>query len=116
MINNKYKNNRDHKQTCPKCKSAIWKTQIEGLERSLSIMPLDLLGELKAKIARRPTFSIKISFGKLRGHFRYPYHMKAERKPLEVVVTIHVCGEDYATTHPEYETRVAYVIPEEPEF
>jgi hypothetical protein len=113
MISNKRK---EQPPTCNKCKSAIWKIQVSGVERKLSTVNLDLAGELRAKLARQQTFKIKKINGKLEGHYRDLYNIKAGRKPGDIIVTTHECGQDHAMIHPQYETRITYQIPEEPEY
>jgi len=116
MINNKHKKQKEPLPTCNKCKSAIWKIQVSGVERKLSTENLDLAGELRAKILGQQTFKIKKVNGKLEGRYRDLYNIQGGRKPGDIIVTTHQCGEDYRTKHPEYPTRITYQIPEEPQF
>jgi len=113
MTSNKRK---EQPPTCNKCKSAIWKIQVSGVERKLSTVNLDLAGELRAKLAQQQTFKIKKVNGKLEAQYRDLYNIRGGRKPGDIIVTTHECGQDHAMTHPDYGTKITYQIPEEPQF
>lgn len=116
MISNKYTKQKDHEQRCNKCKSAVFKIQISGVVRELSVESLSVLGELQAKLAKKQTFQIKKVAGKMTGDYRDIYKIQGGRKPNYVVVTTHECGLDFAKVHPDYEIKINYEIPEEPQF
>ena len=90
-----------------------------GMLTTLDVDPLDLLGEIQAKLAGRRTYQIRRHDEGFRASLRTRYNIEPDDHNTKTILALHECQTDtmIATGHPNYfASRYTQEIPERPAF
>lgn len=109
-------NRKAQPATCRNCGSATWELRDEiGRIQTLGTNPLDGLAELKAKLARLPTWRVWKHGTTFEIHQRGNTDLASPDRNFPILAN-HQCNLDFALEHPDYFPSLKYTSHEEPQF
>ena len=105
--------------SCHKCHLPTWTLWVGGILTNLDVEPLDLVGEIQARMAGRRTYHLRKYDQAFRAISRNHLNMKAGDHNLKTILADHACQTDkmIAEGHPNYfANRYELVTTERPQF
>lgn len=97
--------------SCHTCQAPIWKLWVDGIDTRLGVDPLDLTGEIQARLDGRRTYHLKRHDRTFMAIARDRYNIEPGDHDTKIILALHKCdlGSMIATGHPNY-FRTRYEI------
>lgn len=107
------------KDSCDKCRASIWTGWVTGILTKTDVEPLDLMGELRARLAGRATYQAKKHDQSFKLVKRDQFNIQPDDHNHKTILALHECNPTGMITegHPNYfANRYELVITERPPF
>ena len=107
------------KDSCDKCRAPIWTGWVTGILTKTDVEPLNLIGELRARLAGRATYQIRKHDQGFKLVRRDQFNITPEDHNHKTILALHECDPTgmIATGHPNYfASRYELVTTERPPF
>lgn len=105
--------------SCHKCHAPTWTAWVTGILTTVNVEPLDLTGELRARLAGRATYQIRKHDQGFKLVRRDQFNISPEDHNHKTILALHECDTTgmIATGHPNYfASRYELVTTERPPF
>lgn len=105
--------------SCRTCRAPTWTMWVDGILTNLDVEPLDLIGEIQARLAGRRTYQIRRHDQGFRASPRNQFNIQPGDHDTKTILALHECRTDsmIATGHPNYfASRHELVKTERPPF
>jgi len=105
--------------SCHKCQSPTWTLWVGGILTTLGVEPLDLTGEIRARLAGRRTYQIRRHDQGFRASVRSQFNIQPDDHNHKTILALHECDPTgmIAEGHPNYfASRYELMTTERPPF
>lgn len=105
--------------SCRACRAPTWTLWVDGILTTLGVEPLDLVGEIQARLSGRRTYQIRKHDQGFRASVRNQFNIEPEDHNRKTILALHECDPTgmIAEGHPNYfASRYELVTTERPPF
>jgi hypothetical protein len=105
--------------SCHKCHAPTWTLWVEGILTTLDVDPLDLIGEIQARLSGIRTYQIRRHDQGFRASIRHHLNIQPDDHNHKTILALHECDPTgmIAQGHPNYyANRYELVTTERPPF
>ena len=105
--------------SCHKCHAPTWTLWVGGILTNLDVDPLDLVGEIRARLAGHRTYSLTRHDKTFKAHTRHHLNIKPGDHDTKTILALHECDTTgmIAEGYPNYfASRYELVTTERPPF
>ena len=105
--------------SCRTCRAPTWTLWVGGILTTLGVEPLDLVGEIQARLSGRRTYQIRKHDQGFRANLRDQFNIEPGDHDTKTILALHECNPTamIATGHPNYfASRHELVKTERPPF
>lgn len=105
--------------SCRVCRAPTWTLWVGGILTTLGVEPLDLVGEIQARLSGRRTYQIRKHDQGFRANLRDQFNIQPDDHNHKTILALHECDPTgmIAEGHPNYfASRYELVTTERPPF